>query len=539
MARKRKNGEGTVRLRTDGRWEGRYVVGYDDKGYPKTKNVLAKTKTECIQKLKKLKEECGGLKSDKIKADMPFGDWIDFWYQHYSKPRIRATTRAGYENRIYDHIIPEVGTIPLNKLTQNDLQQFYGRLKSNGRISHTEKYGDGLSDRMVRACHANCRTALEKAVQEKLIRINPAIGCKLPPKKAREMQVLTREEMQRFLIQAHAEGYYELFLLELATGLRRGELLALQWDDLNFETGQLQITKQVYRTKEDGLLISQPKTKASTRAVALPPALLEVLREYKKVVNSRWMFPSPVKEDSPLDPGTVRRRLQTILEHSGCKHIRFHDLRHTFSTTALSSGMDVKTLSAMLGHTSAATTLDIYTHITDTMQATAAAKIDRKIGKSEATESAPAEAEEKAASTFVPFVSYQGKKRKPGTGCITQISENLWEGRYSPMWPDGKKHSRNIYAKTREECEAKLPQLIEQMKAEIKAIKENGTLDAIPDGISEKKRQVMTYMYRHPEVTNKSEIARGAGVDRSTVRRHYDDILREMALRGGAKSATH
>ena len=279
MARKRKNGEGTVRLRKDGRWEGRVVIGYDEKGLPKTKNVLAKTKGECIEKLKQLQEQYAPPKSDKIKPEMPFGDWIDFWYQNYSKSKLRATTRAGYENRIYLHIIPELGDIPLNQLTQNDLQQFYARLKKNGRLLHAEHYGESLSDTMVRGCHANCRSALEKAVQEGLIRVNPAVGCKLPPKKAREMQVLTREEIQRFLIQAKAEGYFELFLLELTTGLRRGELLALQWDDLNLETGELQINKQAYRTKEDGLLISQPKTKSSIRTVSLPQPLLTILKE--------------------------------------------------------------------------------------------------------------------------------------------------------------------------------------------------------------------------------------------------------------------
>ena len=106
MARKRKNGEGTVRLRKDGRWEGRVVIGYDEKGLPKTKNVLAKTKGECIEKLKQLQEQYAPPKSDKIKPEMPFGDWIDFWYQNYSKSKLRATTRAGYENRIYLHIIP-------------------------------------------------------------------------------------------------------------------------------------------------------------------------------------------------------------------------------------------------------------------------------------------------------------------------------------------------------------------------------------------------------------------------------------------------
>ena len=97
MARKRKNGEGTVRLRKDGRWEGRVVIGYDEKGLPKTKNVLAKTKSECVEKLKQLQEQYAPPKSDKIKPEMPFGEWMDFWYQNYSKPKLRATTCAGYD----------------------------------------------------------------------------------------------------------------------------------------------------------------------------------------------------------------------------------------------------------------------------------------------------------------------------------------------------------------------------------------------------------------------------------------------------------
>jgi len=484
VARKRKPGDGTVRQRKDGRWEGRHVIGYDDNGYPKTKNVLAKTKKECAEKLQKLKEEYGGLKPERVRPEMPFGDWLEYWYENHSKPKIRPTTQATYESRIRLHIIPEIGDIPLNKLTQNDLQQFYGRLKKNGRKVHTEKNGEGLSDRMVRMCHATCRSALEKAVQDGLIRVNSAIGCKLPPKKAREMQVLTREELQRFLIQAKAEGYYELFLLDLATGLRRGELMALQWNDLDFKTGVLNVNKQVYAVGGE-LQFSTPKTKSSIRKIILPPAVVDVLREYRKTVDSRWMFPSPVKEDSPITPGVVRRRLQLILEHAGCKHVRFHDLRHTFATLALENGMDVKTLSAMLGHVSATTTLDIYTHITDDMQRAAAANIDRGIGKAApqedaGRETAPTAAEKPKMTDFKP---YMGRKRKPGTGCVTEINDHLFEGRYSPKWPDGKKHSRNVYAHTREECEEKLKQLIVEMKAEIaeaQRLKELGKGDGSP-----------------------------------------------------------
>ena len=146
MARRRKNGTGTVRQRKDGRWEGRCVVGYNEKGLPKTKNVLAKTKRECQEKLKQLMKTVIGSKSEKVRPDMPFGEWLDFWYQNYSKPKIRPTTQACYEGKIYQHIIPELGKLPLNQLTQKDLQQFYARMKKGGRLICTKQFGEGLSD---------------------------------------------------------------------------------------------------------------------------------------------------------------------------------------------------------------------------------------------------------------------------------------------------------------------------------------------------------------------------------------------------------
>lgn len=350
---KRKNGEGTVRLRNDGRWEGRIVVGYDEKGNLKTKSVLAHTKGECLEKLEKLKDECGRT-AEKLKPDMQFGEWIDFWYQYFSSPKLRPTTQATYENRIYTHIIPSIGKIPLSKLTQNDLQQFYAKLKRTGRKKDVETKGEGVSDRMVRSCHALCRSALEKAVEEGLITRNPSIGCKLPPKKNGEMKVLTQAEIVRLLNQAYDEGYYELFLLELTTGMRRGEILGLKWRDLNLETGELNIKRQL-TTKG----ISVPKTKSSIRTILLPPDMLELLQDMKKNANCEWIFPSPVKEGEPRNPTAITKRFRIMLERAHCKHVRFHDLRHTFATMALENGMDVKTLSAMIGHVSSETTVNV------------------------------------------------------------------------------------------------------------------------------------------------------------------------------------
>ena len=412
MAKRRKKGEGSVRQRKDGRWEGRVVIGYDEKGLPRTKNVLAKTKRECQEKLKQLRETVTGPRTEKVRPEMPFGEWLDFWYQNYVKPQIRPTTQANYEAKIYQHIIPELGKIPLNQL-------------------------------------------------------------------------------------------------------------ALQWDDLDFKVGTLIVNKQVYEVKGQ-LQVSVPKTRASIRRLVLPSGVVEVLRQYRETVDSRWMFPSPVKEDMPMTPGAVRRRLQIILERAGCKKIRFHDLRHTFATLSLESGMDVKTLSAMLGHVSAATTLDIYTHVTGDMQSEAAAKIDRGLGNEVREESA--QSEQSAAEDFRPV---QRKTRKPGAGCISQINDHLFEGRYSPTWPDGAKHSKCVYAHTREECEAKLKVLIQQMNAERQALRDQARGITPPDKLTKTQKKIWMYMKFHPDVTSFRAIAKGAGVTRHTAAKWYE-MIREM-----------
>ena len=229
-----------------------------------------------------------------------------------------------------------------------------------------------------------------------------------------------------------------------------------------------------------------------------------------------------IKPNQPIDPSYVRKRLQQILERADCKKVRFHDLRHTFATMSLEHGMDVKTLSAIIGHVSAKTTLNIYTHITNEMQENAAASIDRGIAKAEISRQ-----KAEAASEAQRFEPYTPPRRRPGTGYIKQLKEDLWEGRYSPVWPDGKKHSRNVYGRTREKCEEKLAKLILQMKAEI-AVLRNGTAAEYPDGVSPKKKQLAEYLRQHPSVSNKSYIARETGMDRTTVQKYYDEVRAEL-----------
>ena len=241
--------------------------------------------------------------------------------------------------------------------------------------------------------------------------------------------------------------------------------------------------KDCIRRKADAAHMTESefvRRAAMDREVTVIEGMDELLRELRYQGNN-------------LNQLTVMARQGRITQ---VNYVRFHDLRHTFATLALENGMDVKTLSAMLGHVSAATTLDIYTHITDDMQRAAAASIDRGIGKAApqedasgpGQETAPVQAEKPRMTDFKPYV---GRKRRSGTGCITEINDHLFEGRYSPKWPDGKKHARNVYAHTREECEEKLKVLIVEMKAEIaeaKRLMDLGEGDGSP--LEEKGKRV-------------------------------------------------
>ena len=300
-------------------------------------------------------------------------------------------------------------------------------------------------------------------------------------------------------------------------------MLALRWDDHDFTTGKLRIDKQVCPVCGK-LFISEPKNKAANRTIILPPAMVELLAEYKKGVFSDLMFPSRTKPDQPIDPGYVRKRLQAILKRAGCKKVRFHDLRHTFATLSLENGMDVKTLSTIIGHVSSETTLNTYTHITDEMRRKAALSIDQGIAKAEVQPLPEEEHEEPKREVFTPV---QPARRRPGTGSVSQINDHLWEGRYSPVWPDGKKRPRNVYAPTEEKCEEKLAELIREMNGEIAALRSGASMK-YPDDLNPKKKAIADYLRENPGVTNKAKIARELHMSRPTVQRYYDEVRAEL-----------
>ena len=215
MQKRRKNGQGLIRQRKDGRWEGRCVVGYDEKGLPITKNVLAKTKRETEEKLKALRESVE-KPVVKTSADMSFGEYIDYWYRNFCEISIAETTKLKYQNEIYKHIIPGIGKIPLTHLKKSDLEKFYAEQMKAGNLDRNGVGDKKLSGAVIRSMHTRIKSALDQAQKEGLVNRNEAVGCKLPPKKNKEVEVLSHDEMRRLLIQAKAEGFYEMILLALA-----------------------------------------------------------------------------------------------------------------------------------------------------------------------------------------------------------------------------------------------------------------------------------------------------------------------------------
>ena len=377
MAKRRANGEGNLRKRKDGRWEGRYTAGRDpDTGKAIYKNVLGKTQADAKAKLKAAIEEAKGL--DEAKAGRyTVCQWMEVWFEHYAKVKVRPSSHQTYRGYIDNHIKPNIGEIPLGKLTSLELQKFYKKLLEKGRVDRLESrhQSKGLSAKTVRNIHQIISSAMNLAREQKLIAGNPAEGCALPRLEQREMQTLPVEQLQFFLREAKESGVFEFYYLELATGLRRGELLGLKWEDVDLERGDLRVRRQIARI--NGEVVEAPlKTKNAYRTLPLAEDTIGVLEaQRKKTGDSPWVFPSPT--GGPISPDSVLHMLHRVLKRAGLPRVRFHDLRHTFATLALQNGVDVKTVSGMLGHFSAGFTLDTYAHVTTASQRQAAMTVGR------------------------------------------------------------------------------------------------------------------------------------------------------------------
>ena len=284
MTKRRANGEGNLRKRKDGRWEGRYTAGHDpETGKAIYRNVLGRTQAEARAKLKQAIEEVKIVDQTKAKK-YTVGEWMDIWFENYAKVKVRPSSHQTY------HIKPNIGKISLSKLTSLELQKFYKKLLSSGRVERIEskKQSKGLSPKTVRNLHQIIASAMKLAKEQKLIAADPTEGCALPKVEHREMKTLPVEQLTSFLREAKDSGVFELYYVELATGLRRGELLGLKWEDLDLERGSLRVRRQIARI--NGEVVEAPlKTKNAYRTLPLAKDTVDVLEQQKKKVgNSLW-----------------------------------------------------------------------------------------------------------------------------------------------------------------------------------------------------------------------------------------------------------
>lgn len=246
-------------------------------------------------------------------------------------------------------------------------------LMESGRTRGKSGHGNpGLSSATVRSLHLMLHNALNRAVKERLILRNPTEDRIAPKVQKFEMQILQPEHIKTYLDAAEKRGLLPMFYLELVSGQRKGELTAFLWSDLDITNRTISVSKQYVKNPNGELTLSRPKTETSVRKVSVPQEAVDLLvAEHKRHPNNPYMFPSPVTGELYY-PDSIVNLHKKILKDAGLPHIRFHDLRHTFATLALQNGVDVKTVSGMLGRYDAGFTLRTYTHATRQKQDEAA-----------------------------------------------------------------------------------------------------------------------------------------------------------------------
>ncbi len=372
MAKRRPSGDGMVRKRDDGRWEGRIIVGHKKNGEPIYRYIFAKTQSELIQKLHDKIERYrdADLSED---CNITLGEWLDKWLYEYAALTIRPNTLNGYELIVRNQIKPHIGNRTLSALSTNEIQEFYNTIKKQGRVHSDRTHGKELADSMVRKTHMLLHEALDMAVQQRLLIVNPTNGTTIPKNNYKEKQVLNDKQLEKFMMVIREDKlWYDFFYTELTTGLRKGEICGLRWGDFDENSGRLKIKRSVGALKDGVLPIGETKTETGAREILLPPSTAAILKARKENAVGDWIFHNFHKPEEPMNPQSAYTHLKVILKKAELPLIRFHDLRHTFATHAIAEGVDAKTLSGILGHTNASFTLDTYTHVTTDMQKSAA-----------------------------------------------------------------------------------------------------------------------------------------------------------------------
>jgi len=361
MAR-RGHGEGSIYQRKDGRWVANIMLENRKRKY-----IYGKTRKEVQEKLKvALRElEQGTLVTG---PQQTVAQYLHEWLMVH-KQVIRPRSYERYEAIIRLHLVPKLGKLSLQKLTGQHLQRLY-----------TEKLESGLSSTTVSAIHSMLHTAMDDAIKLGILTRNVCEAVSPPRKVHKEMKPLHPEQVRQLLEAAKGHPQEALFILALATGMRRGELLGLKWLDINFERSMLQVQRALTRMPTGlGYKETEPKTRKSRRSIVLTAFAVEALKkhqarqlEMKKAAGEAWEEHDYVfctTTGKHLHPGhDVLEQLKKLLKKAGLPDVRFHDLRHSTATLLLSKGVHPKVVQEILGHSEISMTLDTYSHVLPTMQ---------------------------------------------------------------------------------------------------------------------------------------------------------------------------
>ena len=363
---KRGNREGSIFKRSNGAWGAAIQVD------GRRTYLYARTRKEVQEKLQALQRDIqAGIfptgRAASQDAPKTVGDFLHYWLQQVAKPTVRPTTWEHYDLCVR-RMLPSIGTVKLSALAPHDIRAMYARLQEQGQ----------LASRTVRHCHAVLHNALREATMLHYLGHNPVDEVSPPRAPRHEMQTLTREQVQTLLSSSNGTRWQALWSLLVSTGLRLGEATALRWNDLDLRHGTVVIQRSVQRQREVGLVYVEPKTRSSRRTVLLPPGVVQALHGHKTLVlqqrlmaGSGWheqdlVFPS--LSGGPIDPARVNQALHTALHKAGLPLLRVHDLRHTAATPLLEAGTHPKVVQDLLGHSTVAMTLDLYSHVTPRIQ---------------------------------------------------------------------------------------------------------------------------------------------------------------------------
>ena len=381
---KRGQNEGSIRKRKDGTWEARVTIGISADGKQQRKSLYGKTRQEVHNKMTDL---LNNLQKGIITnpTEMTLAEWLDFYMLEYKKQYVKPTTYNNYTVKVKNHIKPAIGHYKLKALRQDIIQKFVNSLSDKG-----------LAPSTVIDVFKLLSNALETAVDDGLIVRNVANRVKLPKTTKPQITVLTQEQQNAFVEQAKVTYMGVVYIFDLCTGMRLGELLGLKWQDIDFEQNQLHIKRILRKVKDPDnpeehwhLEFGTPKTPTSERIIPLNETAIKVLADVWEQQEKNKEKASTAYEDNdlvfctqlgrPLDPNNIRRTCYSICAKIGVSNIHPHCLRHTFATRGAENNVDVRVMQKFLGHATIKETADTYTHVLNDLKQSEILKLDKAV----------------------------------------------------------------------------------------------------------------------------------------------------------------